>query len=341
MNDVDPTDPIDAVVTWVDGNSAEHRARRDSYMAQERTPLHQNASNPHRWASSDEIYFCLQSIVNNAPWVRTIWLVVDGCGPDLERLSAAVRAKLRLVQHYEIFAGFEHVLPTFNSLAIESMLWRIQGLANRFMYFNDDVFLTAPLAPEDMFRGMSPVLRGAWRDLSDLDARPENRDDPALFNHFMQLNAAAIAGVDAAGVFAAAHVVHPIRRSVMARLFVKHRGAFVDNIGHRFRDLRQFLPMGLHNHAMIASGDVAIARKCDHLHIKSGQGAGGSPETVRALLLPEAMTDIKFLCVNDLPQLEALLPDARALIARAIGQPVLDTAPPPPPVHSGSFTAGL
>lgn len=339
MSDVDAIDPIDAVVTWVDGNHPDHRARRDSYMAQARSPLHENASNPHRWVSSDEIYFCLHSIEKNAPWVRTIWLVVDSCGPDLARVSPAVRAKLRVVRHTDIFAGFEHVLPTFNSLAIESMLWRIEGLANRFLYFNDDVFLTAPLVPQDMFQGMAPILRGAWRDLSELTARPEHRDDPALFNHFMQVNAADIAGVDAEKVFVAAHVVHPMRRSVMARLFVQHRDAFIANIGHRFRDLGQFLPMGLHNHAIIASGDAVIARERDHLHIKSGQGAGGSPEAVRALLLPEAMAETKFLCVNDLPQLEALLPDARALISRAIGEPSDGPIAPTAPACAGSLTA--
>ncbi|MEQ6249988.1 hypothetical protein ABMC89_13925 [Sulfitobacter sp. HNIBRBA3233] len=290
-------------------------------MAQHLGTLSENASNPHRWTSNDEIYYCLSSIVQHAPWVRTIWLVVDNTTPDLARLPASVRDRLEVVYHHEIFGGFEHVLPTFNSLAIETMLWRIDGLADRFLYFNDDVFLTGPLTPEDMFDGDAPVLRGRWRDLSGLLADPAARDDPACFHGFMQINAGAMAGQPADRIFAPAHVVHPMRRSVMARLFAQHRQAFLDNIGHRFRDLDQFLPQALHNHILIAEDAARQAAATDHLHIRSGQGRGGSGEDVRALLTPDALSGVKFLCVNDLPQLEEVLPDARSLIAQAIGQP--------------------
>lgn len=319
MVPTDPDTPIDAVVTWVDGNTPSHRAVRAAYMAQSGRRLHENASNPHRWASSDEIYFCLHSIVRHAPWVRWIWVLVEREKPDLDRLSDAVRAKLRFAYHHEIFAGHEHVLPTFNSLAIETMMWRIAGLSERFLYFNDDVFLKAPLSPDDMFRGDRPVLRGAWVDYSALASDARLREDPARFNHFMQINAAALCGMGPGHLFAAAHVVHPMRRSVMARLYAEHRAAFLANIGHRFRDLSQFLPQGLHNHACIGAGEAVQSTAADHLHITSGQGAGGDPEAVRALLERDALAGTKFLCVNDLPQLEDLLPDARELIWRAIG----------------------
>jgi len=317
-----PPDPIDAVVTWVDGNDPAHRALRAVYMAQAGGVLHENASNPHRWESSDEIQYCLRSIHNHAPWVRRIWIVVDSAGPDVTDLPEALREKLRIVTHGQIFAGHEAVLPTFNSLAIESMMWRIEGLAERFLYFNDDVFLTAPLRPEDMFAGARPVLRGQWRDYRAFAADPAARDDPALFNYFMQINAAVLGGMPVSRLFAAAHVVHPMCRSVMAQLFEAHRGAFEANIAHRFRDLSQFLPQALHNHHCIAREQAVIAQGTDHLHIRSGQGAGRAPALTRALLLEDGLAETRFLCVNDLPQLEALVPDARRLIARAIGDRV-------------------
>jgi len=311
-------DAIDAVITWVDGTSPVHRAARARFITQIGVVLNENASNPHRWESSDEIFYCLRSIQYNAPWVRYIWILVEGDAPDLSGLPDALRAKIRIALHADIFDGYGEVLPTFNSLAIESMMWRIDGLSERFLYFNDDVFLTAPLAPQDMFEGEKPVLRGAWRDYSALAENEAARDDPALFNHFMQINAAALCGVGAGRVFAAAHVVHPMRRSIMAALFETHRTAFEANISHRFRDLSQFIPQGLHNHFCIAS-DLAVFRHGrDHLHIKSGQGAGDAPALTRDLLLESALGGVGFLCVNDLPQLEQLVPDARALIHRAI-----------------------
>ena len=312
-------EPIDAVITWVDGNRVNHRQKRHEYMAETPFPLHENAINPHRWVCNDEILYCLQSIDNFAPWTRTVWIVVDSETPDLSSLSHEIRAKIQFAYHRDIFKGFTEVLPTFNSLAIESLLWRIKGLSERFMYFNDDVFLTAPLKPTDVFQGLAPVLRGKWVDYSELLRSPEMRSDPAKFNHFMQMNAARIIGFDATMLFAAAHVVHPLRRSQMARLFDQHQENFVNNIKHRFRDLSQFLPQGLHNHACIADGDAVISTTDDHLHIWSGQGNGRSPAETRTILQRAHNSDIKFLCVNDLPQLEEIIPEARDWLGRAIG----------------------
>ena len=316
---VQDAEPIDAVITWVNGNSDAHRQKRQKYMAEAQGPLHENAINPHRWVCSDEILYCLQSIDNYAPWTRTIWVVVDGDTPNLSGLSNKLRSKVRFALHRDIFDGFAEALPTFNSLAIESMIWRIEGLSERFMYFNDDVFLTAPLLPRDVFQGSKPVLRGKWVDYSALLGRSELRQDPAKFNHFMQINAASILGVEAAKLFSSAHVVHPLRRSVMALLFDQHRESFVDNIGHRFRDLSQFLPQALHNHACIAAEEAVIQTTDDHRHIKSGQGLGDCPNKTRSLLKSAADAQIKFLCVNDLSQLEEVIPEAREWLSRAIG----------------------
>ena len=60
----------------------------------------------------------------------------------------------------EVFKEYSDNLPTFNSVSIETFLWRISELSDRFLYFNDDVFLTAPLHPSDLFTGHIPVLRG-------------------------------------------------------------------------------------------------------------------------------------------------------------------------------------
>lgn len=316
---VKSAEPIDAVITWVNGDSEDHRRRRKEHMAEARVPLHRNAINPHRWVCNDEIIFCLQSIWNYAPWTRKIWIVVDDEMPDLSTLSEGLRAKIEFAFHRDIFDGYSDALPTFNSLAIESMIWRIEGVSERFMYFNDDVFLTAPLAPTDVFQEMAPVLRGKWVDYSALLRSAEIRHDPAKFNHFMQMNAANLMGFDATNLFRAAHVVHPLRRSRMARLFDQHPEAFRNNIMHRFRDLTQFLPQGLHNHACILDEDAVLHEVNDHLHITSGQGTGGSARQTRALLQSVAGSGIKFLCVNDLPQLEEVIPEARDLLRRAIG----------------------
>ena len=154
---------VDAVVAWVDGGDPTHRAKRKRYLADpggdggpERV-----ANVERRFSDNDEIRFCLRSIRNYAPWVRTIWLVTDNQIPAAIDRHRAEQNNIRIVDHREIFRGHEQLLPTFNSYAIESMLWRIDGLADRFLYFNDDMMLVGPAEPADFFSNEGKIICAA------------------------------------------------------------------------------------------------------------------------------------------------------------------------------------
>jgi Stealth protein CR2, conserved region 2/Stealth protein CR1, conserved region 1/Stealth protein CR3, conserved region 3 len=310
---------VDAVITWVDGSDPAHRQKRDRYLAQAETPLHDNGTNPHRWVCSDELNFCVRSIFNHAPWVRRIWIVTDDQIPVLAALPDEFAAKISIVDHRQIFAGFEDALPTFNSLSIETMLWRIPGLSEHFLYFNDDVFLTAPVALADFFARNGPVLRGKWVDHSALAESSVSRDDASLLNHFNQINAADMIGYAADHVFESAHVVHPMQVSVMAELADAYPDEFRRNASFRFRCTEQFLPQSIHNHARLASGNAAILDTRDYLHVAVGALDQWSVNDVHSYLGRAERHEIKFLCVNDLPEVERNFPDARMWIEEAIG----------------------
>ncbi len=310
--------PIDAVITWVDGDDPAHEDKRLAYLLPSREHLHENGINPHRWACSDELSYCLRSIENNAPWIRTIFIVTDAQTPDLAHLSSWLRAKIRIIDHRAIFAGFEQALPTFNSLAIESVLWRIDGLAEHFIYFNDDVFLTGPLRSSDVFQDGHPVLRGKWADRSLLGNDPADAADPTKFHDFMQSNAAALLGYEKGHFFASAHVVHPLKRSVFLALFDRFTNKFISNIAHKFRDISQFQPQSLHNGACIQSGSYALAAQSDYLHLRTGALDDYSAEEVGSYLRKALSPDIKFICINDLGQVESAIPDVRVWIEAAI-----------------------
>ena len=310
--------PIDAVITWVDGADSQHTAKRAMALVKAECTLHPNGINPHRWGSSDELRYCLQSLANHAPWLRYIWIVTDNQTPDLSTVPPLLKERVRIIDHTQIFEGFTQYLPTFNSLSIETALWRIPGLAERFLYFNDDVFLTAPLSHDDVFQGPVPVLRGKWADYSALVAEPEKMRDPALFNHFTQINAARLAGFTPARLWTSAHVVHPMSRALMAQLFEQFEAEFIANLAHPFRDLSQFQPMALHNHVCIRNGNHITPENMDYLHLRSGAVIDFPIEAVQAYLRRSVLPEAKFLCVNDLPQVEQALPDARYWIERAI-----------------------
>ncbi|MCT9006024.1 stealth family protein [Streptomyces rhizosphaerihabitans] len=142
--------PIDVVYTWVDDSDPVWRRRKDAArraLATGTTSLHEQAANGARYTSRDELRYSLRSLHQYAPWVRNVFLVTAGQVPawlDTDHPG------LHVVDHREIFSDPD-ALPTFNSHAIESQLHRIPGLAEHFLYLNDDVFFGRPVRPERFF----------------------------------------------------------------------------------------------------------------------------------------------------------------------------------------------
>nr|WP_239542809.1 stealth family protein [Micromonospora terminaliae] len=140
----DVTFPVDVVYTWVDGTDPAWLRRRAEVAG---TPYHAESASAARFLSRDELRYSLRSLHTYAPWVRTVYLVTDDQVPAWLDPTAP---GLRVVSHREIFRD-PSVLPTFNSHAIESQLHHIDGLAEHFLYFNDDVFLGRDVTARDFF----------------------------------------------------------------------------------------------------------------------------------------------------------------------------------------------
>jgi hypothetical protein len=129
---------IDAVFTWVDGSDPAWQERqRRRLVGLGREPLHETAANEARYASFDELRYALRAVGRYAPWVRSIHLVTDRQRPAW---LAGEFPHVEVVDHRDIFAEVAD-LPTFNSHAIESRLHHIPGIAERYLYLNDDFFL--------------------------------------------------------------------------------------------------------------------------------------------------------------------------------------------------------
>jgi len=139
-------EPVDAVLLWVDGNDPVLNAKRREWAPEGALSLDDQAGKT-RYADCGEIHYCIRSIRKFAPWIRRIYVVTDGQDPQVEPGAIPVE----VVDHSAIFAGYESFLPVFNSIAIETMYWRIPGLSRRFVYFNDDFFLARPVEPSDFF----------------------------------------------------------------------------------------------------------------------------------------------------------------------------------------------
>lgn len=138
---------IDLVFTWVDGTDPAWLERRGSRLGEEAAALHPSAANDARFVQIDELRFALRAVERFAPWRRRVFLVTDGQSPDW---LADEFPHVTLVGHAQIFDDPE-ALPTFNSHAIESRLHHIPGLAEHWIYLNDDVFLGGYSPPSRFF----------------------------------------------------------------------------------------------------------------------------------------------------------------------------------------------
>jgi hypothetical protein len=74
--------PIDAVITWVDGNESRHKAKRMRY-GNDRIFQTEDIAGSTRYASVGEIFYCVASINRYAPWIRRIYIVTDNQDPKL------------------------------------------------------------------------------------------------------------------------------------------------------------------------------------------------------------------------------------------------------------------
>jgi len=138
--------PIDAVYTWVDGSDPRWLGRWQMTRV-DHGALNGQAANEARYLDREELRYSLRSLHLYAPWLRRIYLVTAEQVPHWLNLDDP---RLVLVSHAEMFEAGAR-LPTFNSHAIESQFHRIPGLAEHFIYFNDDMFLGRPVSPSTFF----------------------------------------------------------------------------------------------------------------------------------------------------------------------------------------------
>ena len=303
---------IDAVIAWVDGDDPAHAARREAWLAARKRAPSVRATQPRRFSDNGELRYCLRSLNHHAPWLRRIWLVTDNQRPAW--LDPSADDRIRIVDHPHIFRGREDLLPTFNSLAIETFLWRIEGLSEHFLYLNDDMMLTGPCAPEAFFDPDGrPRLRGRWDDRS--------RGGPISFHSHNKIAAAAMLGGGVDHFFSPGHVIYPMRRSVMETLHARFPEAFRRNARSRFRRKRQFWPIGLHDHALLESGEAVATPGGDGFNFSVWLCKTASAEDLTRRFDNLRADGIRMICLNYMEALMAKLPDLETRLAALTGPP--------------------
>ncbi|MDQ7991064.1 MAG: stealth family protein [Propionicimonas sp.] len=282
---LDLHEPIDIVYTWVDASDPAWQARRASVRPS--GGLAADALDPARTRSHDELRYSLRSVAMYAGWVRHIWLVTDGQVPDW----LAADERLTVVSHREIFADAE-ALPTFNSHAIEAQLHRIPGLAEHFLYLNDDVFFGRPVRPELFFHG-NGIAKFAVSPIAICRDPGHPECNGAM--HAARRNQRFLERVTGRTVsHRMQHIPHPHLRSSLAELERRHPDLIAGTVRSRFRSVEDVsVASDLGHYWAFANGRAVVG----HLDFRYVDIASvHAPEHYDGLL---ADRDQDCFCLND------------------------------------------
>jgi len=225
--------PIDIVYTWVDQSDPawlEKRSRAIAALDRLKDPgLCRDGIREKEFESLDGLRFSPRSLSRYAGFARKIFIVSDDQAPAWLNQE---HPKIELVTHREIFGGSGE-LPCFNSHAIESRLHHIPGLADHFIYMNEDFFLGRPVTVGDFFQ--TKDISRFFPSPMKIDLTPVSADDLAISAAAKQGRALLQKRFKKSATRHIGHAPDPLRRSVlfeMERIFPQ---AFSVTAAHPFR----------------------------------------------------------------------------------------------------------
>lgn len=138
-------EPIDIVLPWVDDTDPEWKNEREKYL----TSFRESPKNlAHYFRDWDTLRYVFRGIENNMPWIRHVHFIT--CG-HLPLWLNKTHKKIKIHNHKDYFSP-EATLPIFSSHPIEMNLNNIPGLAEKFIYFNDDTIAVKKVTPDRFFR---------------------------------------------------------------------------------------------------------------------------------------------------------------------------------------------
>lgn len=129
---------VDIVIPFVDADDELWRADHDATGRR---------FEPERYRTWGTLRYLLRSYAENMPWADVL-LVVARESQVPEWYDG------RVVFHRDFVP--DSYLPTFNVNTIEAYLWNIEGLSDRVIYANDDMFALNKLTEDDFFDGRLP-----------------------------------------------------------------------------------------------------------------------------------------------------------------------------------------
>lgn len=170
-----PAEGIDFILPWVDNEDPQWQESLRKWLPADSGAFDASAARYRNWHL---LRFWFRGVEKYAPWVRKVHLVTCGQKPHCLNYD---HPKLHFVNHEDYLPA--DALPVFSSNPIEINLHKIEGLAENFVYFNDDIFFVGPTTPDHFFHN------GVPRDMGILKG-PCTGDD--IMSHVIRNNMALV-----------------------------------------------------------------------------------------------------------------------------------------------------
>jgi len=161
----DSVSDIDFVIIWVDGSDPKWQTEKMRYSGAEASKSDVDEAT-HRYRDWNNLQYLFRGIERFTPWVRKVHFVTSGHVPSWLNLDSE---KLHFVKHEDYIPA--EYLPTFSANPIELNLHRIEGLAEKFVFFNDDTFITKPMKETDFFVNDLPCDKAILNRIVSTDHR--------------------------------------------------------------------------------------------------------------------------------------------------------------------------
>lgn len=263
---------MDVVIAYVNGND---RNWQRSYAA-----AIGGRPTPERFRDWGTLPYLLRGIAGCIPFVRKVHLIVSDEGQVPVWID---RQQVHVVLHKDIIPA--RFLPLFNSSCIELFLHDIPGLAERFVYFNDDMFVLKACTRDDFFPEGKPRV---W-------VRPAPMPSPDNVFRMTCRNASdmafRLAGITAPGdsILKPQHAPSPMLTSVNREVYSRARKEILASITplRTSRNFNQYLYLDYY----WVSG-TGYRSPHDFAYLELKDGVHTIDRAIRAGLQ-------KLVCVND------------------------------------------
>ncbi len=300
---------IDVVFTWVNEKDQAWKERRQEFANKETgkdLPYRAGAS---RFQDNNELRYSLRSIEKYLPFIRNIYIVHTGAAPEwLENGNGL------------FFIPQESILPlncrpTYQSDVIEAFLYKIPGLAEHYIYSNDDSFFCHPHQPSDFFDsagkarvGIRQRLAGEGKKASLTFRQSERNTARAIKRHITAPKPVTVSYPwvplfircmlkQCLPINTMAHVSQPFRKSIWDGF----HNVFSEEIKilcqSRFRSPNGFATNLMANHYALSIGKAVFEYQDQNDYL--GRGQSLEERVAFKKELQENSHNIKRFCLND------------------------------------------